>query len=239
MKFFVGTSGYNYRPWKGEFYPAELPDRQMLSYYSGQLATVELNGTAYRFPTAKDAESWAAQVPAAFRFAIKAPQSITHRGRLIGVESQVSDLIANLSPLKRRLGPLLVQLPPNFKQDLPRLDAFLKLLGKKSKTACEFRHPSWFDEEVYACLREHKCALCAADADDTPAVELVRTADWGYLRLRRERYTDKQLRDWIKRIAAQKWREAYVYFKHEDAGAGPKLAARLIKLATAVGSPNG
>jgi uncharacterized protein YecE (DUF72 family) len=131
----------------------------------------------------------------------------------------------------RRRGPLLFQLPPNFKQDLSRLAAFLKLLGKRSTAAFEFRHPSWSDDEVYALLRTYRCALVAADAEELPTQPLLDLTDWGYVRLRREDYSDRELRAWIKRLREQNWKRAYVYFKHEETGSGPRLAQRFLELA--------
>lgn len=231
MQFFIGTSGYSYPAWRGRFYPEKFPTRDMLSYYARRFNTVEINNSFYRMPIADDVQSWAGQVPGAFRFAIKAPQTITHRKRLKDAAKDTKELLRVAAVLKARRGPLLFQLPPNFKRDVPRLAAFLKLLGKQAQAAFEFRHESWFDDDVFACLRQNSCALCVADADDLPKTSLVRTADWGYLRLRRERYTKHALVRWIEHIRSQRWKEVYVYFKHEDTGTGPKLAARFLDLA--------
>jgi uncharacterized protein YecE (DUF72 family) len=133
--------------------------------------------------------------------------------------------------LGKRQGPILFQLPPNFKQDVSRLDVFLKHLDGRAKTAFEFRHESWLDDETFGCLRAHQAALCVADAEDLPAADLVRTTDWGYVRLREEGYTDKALRKWIENIRSQSWNVAYVFFKHEDSAAGPKMARRFVELA--------
>ena len=229
MQFFVGTSGYSYKEWKGSFYPAKLPQKEMLSYYAERFSTVEINNSFYRMPSESVLESWAAQTPGGFRFVLKAPQTITHRKRLKDAEEQTHQFLRAAATLKDRRGPLLFQLPPNLKKDLPRLEAFLGLI--KDAAAFEFRHGSWFDDDVFGCLRAHSCALCIADADDSPGAELISTAPWGYVRLRRENYGDEQLRDWIKRLRSQGWSEANVFFKHEDAGTGPKFAARFIELA--------
>jgi uncharacterized protein YecE (DUF72 family) len=231
MQFIVGTSGYSYKEWKGIFYPEKLPQKDMLSYYARQFSTVEINNTFYRLPDASVVESWAQQVPASFRFALKAPQTITHRKRLINAEQETGDFLRIASTLKKHCGPLLFQLPPNFKKDLSRLEAFLSSIANKTKLAFEFRHESWFDDEVFDCLRENSCALCLADTDELPIADLVSTANWGYVRLRRESYTDKQLAKWIEKLSSQKWRETYVFFKHEDTGTGPKFAARFLKQA--------
>jgi uncharacterized protein YecE (DUF72 family) len=233
MQFFVGTSGYSYKEWKGTFYPEKLPADEMLSYYAQRFSTVEINNTFYRMPNASVVESWAGQVPESFRFVLKARQTITHHKRLKDAQSDTDHFLRIASALKGRQGPLLFQLPGNFKKDLPRLQDFLGFLGDETPSAFEFRHESWFDDEVFDCLRKHSCALCVADADELPHTELVSTAGWGYVRLRREGYTDEQLGQWLERIKSKNWSEAYVFFKHEDSGIGPKLAARFVELAQA------
>ncbi|MBI3467154.1 MAG: DUF72 domain-containing protein [Planctomycetes bacterium] len=231
MRFFVGTSGYSYKEWKGSFYPEKLPQKDMLSYYAQRFSTVEINNTFYRMPKASMLESWAAQVPEEFRFVIKAPQRITHIKRLKDAEQDTDYLLGAISVLKGRLGPVLFQLPPNLKKDMPRLVAFLDLIPEGTQAAWEFRHESWLDEEVFDCLRAKSAALCIADVDEAPTPELVSTARWGYVRLRSESYTDDQLVEWIGKLRSQPWGEAYVFFKHEDAGVGAKLGARFVELA--------
>lgn len=233
MHLFVGTSGYSYKEWKGAFYPEKLPQKEMLRYYAERFSTVEINNTFYRMPKPSVLESWAQQVPESFRFVLKAPQKITHFQRLKDAEDSTDYFVSTSAALKRRRGPLLFQLPPNLKKDLARLEAFLDLLGAGTQAAFEFRHESWFADDVFESLRRHSCALCIADIDDTPRAELVHTAEWGYLRLRRESYTDEQLREWLGKVRRQNWKEAYVFFKHEDSGTGPKFAARLLELAGA------
>lgn len=230
-EFLLGTSGYAYREWKGKFYPAKISPDDMLGYYGERFSAVEMNNTFYHLPKADVVKEWARQVPASFRFAIKAPQTITHRKRLKNAKAETDELLRTIAVLKRRLGPVLFQLPPNMKIDLPRLDDFLTLLARRVPAAVEFRHASWLNDDVYACLRRHRAALCIADAEDLPAVEPIDTADWGYVRLRREDYTDRQLRAWITKLRAQKWKRAYVFFKHEETGSGPRLAARFAELA--------
>lgn len=233
MKFLVGTSGYAYKEWKGSFYPAKLPQKEMLAYYATQFSTVEVNYTFRQLPSPNVVAAWAEQTPESFRFVLKARQVITHFKRLQGAEKETDDFLRMASILQERQGPILFQLPPNFKKDVSRLATFLSYLNGRTKVAFEFRHASWFDEDVYACLREHGAALCVADAEDLPAADLVPTASWGYVRLRDEGYADKDLREWAKRIDCQSWDEAYVFFKHEDSGAGPKLASRFLELAGA------
>jgi uncharacterized protein YecE (DUF72 family) len=231
MNLYVGTSGYSYPAWKGTFYPAKLPAKQMLRYYGEHFGTVESNYTFRSLPTPAVLATWTESVPARFKFALKAPQRITHIKRLKDVAEPLAEFLEAAAGLKRRLGPLLFQLPPNFKKDLPRLRDFLALLPRRRRIAFEFRHPSWFDEEVFGLLRKRNAALCIADTDDGLDIPFVATADWGYLRLRGTDYHDAALKSWLKRMRGQGWEDAYVFFKHEDAGNGPRLAKRLLELA--------
>jgi uncharacterized protein YecE (DUF72 family) len=230
MRFFVGTSGYSYKEWKGSFYPEKLPAKEMLTYYAKAFSTVEINNTFYRMPAPSVLESWSAQVPENFRFVLKAPQAITHFKRLKDAEDSTERFVQVASVLKGRQGPLLFQLPPNFKKDLPRLGAFLDLIPAGTAVAFEFRHESWFGDDVYARLRAKSCALCVADSEDLPAPDLVNTAHWGMLRLRREEYSKQRLVEWVEKAKSQNWDEAYVFFKHEDSGTAPKFANRFLEL---------
>ena len=232
MNLYVGTSGYSYPEWKGSFYPPKLPAKQMLAFYGVHFRTVEINYTFKRLPTAAVVQAWADAVPADFQFALKAPELITHKKRLKDADDALLRFLEIAGKLKERLGPLLFQLPPNFKKDAPRLQAFLDLLQPERRAAFEFRHPSWFDDEVFALLREHGAALCIADAEDDFAVPVTATVDWGCLRLRRPEYDDAALKAWLKQMRDQDWRDAYVFFKHEDEGKGPRFAARILELAT-------
>jgi uncharacterized protein YecE (DUF72 family) len=230
MQFLVGTSGYSYDAWKGGFYPPGLPQKQMLNHYAQRLSAVEINYTFRTLPSEQVLASWMQQTPAGFRFVLKAPQAITHFKRLKGVEEQADQFIRTALALNGRLGPVLFQLPPNFRKDLSRLESFLNHLGRRVLAAFEFRHESWNDDETVGCLRAHSCALCVADDDEVSATNLVKTADWGYVRLRRQAYTDDELMGWARRLDSHGWREAYVFFKHEDTGTGPELAARFLNL---------
>ena len=229
MRVLAGTSGFSYKEWKGSFYPEDLPADQMLRHYAGQLPAVEINNTFYRMPKASLLAQWAEQVPDGFRFVLKASQQITHRLRLKDAAQPVSYFFDVASTLGDRLGPALFQLPPNLKKDLPRLKDFLALLPPASRCAFEFRHESWFDEEIFAALAERSAALCVAEDEDL-ATPLRATAGWGYLRLRRQDYDEAALAGWAKKVSAEEWDEAYVFFKHEDGGAGPKLARRFLEL---------
>jgi uncharacterized protein YecE (DUF72 family) len=228
MNFYVGTSGYSYPEWKGTFYPPKWPAKQMLAYYSKHFKTVEINYTFKRLPTIATLQAWAAAVPADFRFVLKAPEQITHRKRLKDMDETLANFLGIAARLKKRLGPLLFQLPPNFKKDTPRLRTFLRLLPVRCRVAFEFRHPSWFDDETFQLLRDHRVALCIADAEELQ-VPFVATAAWGFLRLRRPDYDDATLKKWLKQIRKQDWRDAFVFFKHEDEGKGPRFAQRFLK----------
>jgi uncharacterized protein YecE (DUF72 family) len=231
MNLYVGTSGYSYKEWKGPFYPKKLPAQQMLPFYSEHFRTVEINYTFRRLPTAALVDAWASAVPAEFRFVLKAPEQITHTKRLKDPGDSVAKFVAIAGQLKERLGPLLFQLPPNFKKDVPRLGAFLTLLPFELRVAFEFRHPSWFDDEVFDMLRDQRVALCLADADDGLNVPAMATTNWGCLRLRRPDYDNEALQTWVKRVRDQDWQDAFVFFKHEDEGKGPQLAKRFLELA--------
>jgi uncharacterized protein YecE (DUF72 family) len=228
---YVGTSGYSYKEWKGSFYPEKLAAKDMLPYYAERLQAVELNNTFYRMPQPSMVESWKTQVPESFRFSVKASQRITHFKRLNEVSEETRLMLDTVSVLEDRLGVILFQLPPNMKKDVGRLESFLVELPTEVPATFEFRHPTWFDDEVLALLTKHNRALCVSDTDDLPVHQIDKTADWGYLRLRRVNYGEAELKNWIKQIKAQKWNETFVFFKHEDEGTGPKLAAQFLKLA--------
>ena len=226
----IGTSGYSYAEWKGNFYPEKIAAKDMLRFYAGRFSTVEINNTFYRMPKEALLQGWAEQVPDGFTFVLKASQRITHIQRLKECGDLLTYLFRVSATLGSRLGPLLFQLPPNFKKDVPRLKSFFDEMPERRRVAVEFRHASWFEDDVYETLRGQGAALCVADTGEEPAVPLVATTDWGYLRLRREDWSDAELRDWARRIREQPWSEAYVFLKHEEEGKGPKLAARLMEM---------
>jgi uncharacterized protein YecE (DUF72 family) len=231
MNLYVGTSGYSYKEWKGTFYPEDLPDKKMLHFYGERFRTVEINNTFYRMPKESVLEAWGAEVGADFKFVLKASQRITHMQRLKDAGDSVSYLLKVAEALKERLGPLLFQLPPYLKKDVPRLSEFLALLPAQRRAAFEFRHQSWFDPEVFDLLRDHQAVLCIAEAENDLDIPFVSTADWGYLRLRRPDYGDVEMKDWVKRVREQDWRDAFIFFKHEEAGKGPAMAKRFLELA--------
>jgi len=232
MNLHVGTSGYSYKEWKGTFYPEDLPDKQMLRFYGERFRAVEINNTFYRMPKPSVLEAWAAEVPADFKFVLKASQQITHKQRLKDANDSVSYLLEVSQTLKERLGPLLFQLPPFLSKDVPRLREFLALLPSDRRAAFEFRHQSWFDPEVFGLLRDHQALLCIAEAENDLEIPFESTADWGYLRLRRPDYGDADLKAWGERVRQQNWRDAFVFFKHEDEGKGPQMARRFLELAS-------
>jgi uncharacterized protein YecE (DUF72 family) len=231
VRILVGTSGYSYKQWKGRFYPDKMKEPEMLGFYAQRFPTVEINNTFYRMPSRDVLAKWAADTPATFTFVLKAPQRITHQKRLGDVAEDLEYFLGTAEAMGNKLGPLLFQLPPYLKKDLPRLSSFLELLPPGRRAAFEFRHESWFDEEVMAALRGRKAALCTADTEEGgPTADVSPTADWGYLRLRRADYGEDQLRGWADRIRAQPWQDAFVFFKHEDEAKGPELAERLTAL---------
>jgi uncharacterized protein YecE (DUF72 family) len=231
LRLHVGTSGYNFPEWRGSFYPAKLPSAKWLEYYAQQLGTVEINYSFYRTPNAKTVAGWDAATPAAFTFVLKAPQRITHFARLRNIDEPLRLFLDTIRKLHAKLGAVLFQLPPNFKKDLARLGDLLTQFPPDVRAACEFRHASWWSDDVYDLLRSTNTALCIADTEEgtTP---LVATADFGYVRLRDEGYGEQELVEWVGRLGevGRDWTDAFVFFKHEDKGIGPKLAAQFTSL---------
>ena len=232
FRLFVGTSGYNFPEWKGSFYPPKLPSAKWLEFYAQQLGTVEINYTFYRMPNAKTIAGWDAATPSDFVFVLKAPQRITHFARLKNIDDPLRYFIETIGKLHAKLGPVLFQLPPNFKKDVALLGELLTQFPTDARAACEFRHASWWSDDVYDLLRSTNTALCVADTEEgtTP---LEATANFGYVRLRDEGYSEDELREWVKKIQAlgRAWTDAFVFFKHEEKGIGPKLAREFARLA--------
>lgn len=224
----VGTSGFSYPAWRGTFYPADVPATGMLRHYAGIFDTVEINHSFYRMPTPSLLAGWRRQTGPQFRFALKAPQRITHQRRLRDCEELTRDFVRLAGTLGPSLGPLLFQLPPHLKADVPRLAEFTRVLPSNVEAAFEFRHPSWFGDETYAVLRERKCSLCIADTDED-TTPLVATAPFGYVRLRRVDYAPDALAAWAERLrGVPGWKRVYVYVKHDEAGRAPALAQALL-----------
>ena len=236
MDWRVGTSGYSYKQWVGTFYPEGTDPSAMLGIYAARLPAVEINNTFYRMPKAAMLEGWAEQVPASFRFVIKASRRITHIKRLKDAGSEIEFLTSQTEALGERLGPYLFQLPPNAKADLGRLESFLDVLPDGVRAAFEFRHPTWCDDAVVELLRSRNHALCFVDGYDEDApmegpldlADLALTADWAYLRLRGEDYPNDDLDRLVDHLRAANLSSAWVFFKHEEAGAGAALAKRLL-----------
>ena len=235
MQMLAGASGYSYKEWKGNFYPEGIRPDAMLAWYAERLPTVEINNTFYRMPKTSVLESWAQSTPEGFRFAIKASRRITHMARLKAESAAeaVGFLYRNLAALGAKRGPVLFQLPPFLKKDLPRLSEFLRLLPEGHGAAFEFRNDSWFCDDVYDMLKGAGAVLCLSEREDNAPPPLVQTAPWGYVRLRLEAYSDGDLEQWATRLEATAWREAYVYFMHEPTA--PAYARTLMRFGSSQG----
>ncbi len=230
MKFWIGTSGFQYTEWKGNFYPEDLPPSKMLSFYAERFSTTEINYTFHRIPAPKTINNWKTLTPENFRFALKAPQKITHWSKLCDCADTLDYFCKVISGLGERLGPILFQLPPTFKKDADVLRSFLRELPSM-RAAFEFRHESWFNDEIYELLKSRNIALCIADTETIETPKTI-TANYGYLRLRREDYQKIDIERWAAFVGDQKsnWRDAFIYFKHEESGIGPKLARQMMQL---------
>ena len=230
MRFHVGTSGYSYPEWKGDFYPEKTKPADMLRLYAERLPAVEINNTFYRMPRRSVLAGWMEQVPDTFRFVIKASRRITHHRRLKEAADELYYLYRSVNTLEERLGCVLYQTPPYLKKDLERLDAFLRDLPGGSRCAFEFQHETWQDAETAELLRAQGHALVTVDREgERPAVHAG--GDWGYLRLRGAKYDDAELGEWLEALRGSGWSEAFVFFKHEEECAGPRLAERMLQLA--------
>ena len=227
-RLFAGASGYSYKEWCGTFYPEKLKADAMLGWYAERLPAVEINNTFYRMPGTAMLEHWVQATPAEFRFAIKASRRITHIARLKDTaRDSVDYLYKQLAALGDKRGPVLFQLPPNLKKDVPRLAAFLQMLPERHRAAFEFRNDTWFDDAGYEALREAGAVLAVSEREDGGPPPLEPTADWAYVRLRLEEYSDEALRDWAERLGASPWKEIYVFFMHEPTA--PAYAQSLMR----------
>jgi len=228
MNAWIGTSGFQYKEWKGSFYPEKLSLPKMLAFYASVFNSTEINYTFRSLPSDKTIARWRDETPADFRFSLKAPQRVTHFAKLRKCGDAMSEFRHAVKGLGKKLGPVLFQLPETFKADPALLNDFLESLPKGLAAAFEFRHESWFTDEVFAALAARNAALCLAESEEltTPRVT---TADFGYLRLRRDHYTDKEIHNWAEFIQAQsgKWKDAFAYLKHEDTAAGTGFAKKL------------
>jgi uncharacterized protein YecE (DUF72 family) len=231
MNRWIGTSGFQYAEWKGTFYPETMPAAKMLPYYAERLATTEINYSFHRIPSAKTIEGWYQATPERFKFSLKAPQKITHFAKLRNCGDNMRFFHQVICDLEAKLGCVLFQLPPALKKDAALLQDFLVDVPEGMRCAFEFRDPSWFDDEIYDLLRSKNLALCIADSEKLTTPD-VATADYGYLRLRREDYQDADVVRWSEAVKARQgvWSDAFIYFKHEESGIGPKLATRMVEI---------
>jgi uncharacterized protein YecE (DUF72 family) len=231
MNYWIGTSGFQYAEWKGTFYPEDLSASKMLAFYAERFTTTEVNYSFRRIPSPKTIQNWYSGTPERFKFSLKAPQKVTHFAKLKNCGDTMQYFCQVITDLETKLGPVLFQLPPNFKKDAAVLADFLECVPAGLRAAFEFRHPSWFDEEVFALLNAKNIALCIAESADL-AAPVVATADYGYLRLRREDYTDADMERWAQAITGKDkvWQDTFVYLKHEESGMGPRLASQLMGL---------
>jgi uncharacterized protein YecE (DUF72 family) len=227
-RVFVGTSGFSYAEWRGIFYPQKLPSKKFLSYYAEHFCTTEINNTFYRIPTLKLIEGWYAEVPDHFRFTLKLSQEITHRKKLRNVDEEMRRFLEGASALREKLATILVQLPPFYRKDVTVLEAFLSRFTARGKFAFEFRHGSWFDDDVYRLLRLHECSLAVVEKDDGEGVETPRlsTGPFVYMRLRKGDYSKAELQEWAQWIRAQS-ADVYCYLKHDEKA--PVLAQQMLE----------
>ena len=225
----VGTSGFQYKEWKGAFYPETLSLAKMLRYYAERFPTTEINYSFRRIPSEKTLTNWAENTPAKFRFALKAPQEMTHFRKLRDCTEVLNRFCDALKTLGEKLGPVLFQLPPFLKNDTVLLKDFLATLPVELRSAFEFRHESWFNDDTFAALKSKNAALCIADTEEL-TTPIVVTADFGYFRLRNTRYTKADIKRWAKVISEhnRKAKDIFVYFKHEETGTGPRFARQLL-----------
>lgn len=231
MEFWIGTSGFQYAEWKGTFYPADMSTAKMLPYYAERFSTTEINYSFHRIPSAKTIEGWYKATPERFKFSLKAPQKVTHWAKLRNCGDTLSYFHQVICDLEKKLGCVLFQLPPTLKKDAALLEAFLNDVPDGMRCAFEFRDAAWFSDDVFELLKKKNLALCIADSEKLSTAD-VATADYGYLRLRREDYQDADVARWSEAIKAHgaQWSDAFIYFKHEESGIGPKLGQQMMKL---------
>lgn len=225
----IGTSGFQYPEWKGTFYPEKLSTKKMLPYYAERFPTTEVNYSFRRIPSAKTIASWNEATPDRFRFTFKAPQEITHIRRLKDCSGVLKAFIEAITPMDEKLGVILFQLPPSFRKDVSLLKDFLDTIPASLKCAIEFRHSSWFCDEAFAALKSSNAALCVAETEDL-STPTIFTASFRYFRLRRLDYSDAQIDHWAEIIRQHSNKtDTFVYFKHEEAGVGPRFGQMLQK----------
>lgn len=230
MRTWVGTSGFQYPEWKGKFYPEDMSASKMLTFYAQEFRSTEVNYTFRSIPSEKTIKRWCDETPKDFRFSLKAPQRVTHFAKLKNCGSVLEAFFEAVHGLGSKMGPMLFQLPPTFRKDAVLLGEFLGTAPKGLRVTFEFRHASWFADDVFEILSRRNAALCLAESEEfeTPRVA---TADFGYLRPRRLDYTGTQIKQWAKFLQAQSkgWSEVFAYFKHEETCVGPRFAKALMK----------
>ncbi len=224
-RILIGTSGFAYKEWHGIFYPEKFASKNYLSFYAQHFSTTEINNTFYRIPNTKTTSAWHDEVPAEFQFTLKLSQRITHLKRLKDVDEEMGWFLTAAAALKEKLGPILVQLPPNLKKDTGRLGDFLAKFAPGRKLAFEFRHDSWFSDDVYELLRAHNAAWGVVEAEEREAVREV-TGPFVYMRLRKGEYDEGETKNWAEWIRAQQV-DVYCYLKHDEAA--PTLAKQLMR----------
>jgi uncharacterized protein YecE (DUF72 family) len=233
-QLFVGTSGWAYPSWKPDFYPAKLAQTKFLSFYAAQLNTVEVNLTFRQLLKETTAQKWIAQTPENFRFGIKAHQVITHIKRLKNATDFIPRFFGTVEPLARagKLGPILFQLPPNLKADPQLLEDFLATLPRAVETAFEFRHESWFADDIFSVLNQHNRALCVAETEERVTPDVV-TADFAYYRYRKPEYSAEERAAMLRRMREHlaAGRNTFAYFKHEETPQGAIYALEVLKQA--------
>jgi uncharacterized protein YecE (DUF72 family) len=222
----IGTSGFSYKEWKGVFYPNDLPAKKYLAFYATQFKTTEINNTFYRLPSPELTTGWYGEVPGDFSFTLKLSQRITHIKKLKDVHEDMERFLEAADALKEKMGTVLVQLPPYFKKDLERLEDFLRDYSSRARLAFEFRHPTWYETEVYELLRRFRSAFAVVEAEDQNAIREV-TGDFIYMRLRKGEYSKAELKEWGRWIKTQP-ADVYCYLKHDEKA--PVLAKQLIDL---------
>jgi uncharacterized protein YecE (DUF72 family) len=231
-QLYVGTSGWAYPSWKPDFYPAKLPQKNFLKHYATELNTVEVNFTFRQLVKETTIQKWIDETPAGFRFGIKAHQVITHIKRLKSTEDFLPRFLATIEPLARaeKLGPLLFQLPPNLKADPALLEGFLTTLPRAVPSAFEFRHASWFTDEIFALLKKYNRALCVAETEERVTPDVI-TADFCYYRYRKPEYTPGERRAMVERIREHlaQQRNVFAYFKHEETAQGALYAGEILR----------
>ncbi len=216
-RIFIGTSGFSYKEWRGLFYPEDLSPKKYLAYYAAHFKTTEINNTFYRLPTSKLTEGWYAEAPDDFLFTLKLSQKITHIKRLKGADEEMEFFLNSAAGLKEKLGTILVQLPPNMKKDAARLDSFLSSFGSRARLALEFRHDSWFADDVYDVLKKHNSALGVIEKEEGQSADAPRevTGPFVYMRLRKGEYSKAELLDWARWIRSRTV-DVYCYLKHDE-----------------------